>query len=257
MVSLGQELKRERELRGISLQEIADSTRISLRFLQAIEDDQLHLIPGTFFVRAILRSYARTIGLDEQQVLNRYQQIESYAMASPEPSVEKKPDSRPRGISRRIIWMAGVVLIILVGVLLLFFLWPSQEKPPSAAPPSSELSVTPLPSPAEVQANETSPEVQPSLALELSFVDETWLQVFADGVRVFEGIKKEGDSLHFSGSREFVLDLGNAGGLTFSINGKKGKPFGPPGAVRKGIQISLDNYSQFLVGEEGNRIPRP
>jgi len=256
MISLGQELKRERELRGISLQEIADSTRINLRFLQAIEDDRLHLIPGRFFVRAILRSYARTIGLDENQVLNRYQQLESYAVTSQEPSAEKKPESEPRRLGRRKIWLAGGLFVILIALLLFVFLRPSEKKPASAPASSSTLSANPFSAAVEVQVEEPSPEVQPFLDLELSFIDETWLQVFADGVRVFEGIKREGDSLRFSRSQEFVLDLGNAGGLTFSINGKRAKPLGPPGAVRKGIKISLDNYRQFLVGEEENRIPQ-
>jgi len=72
MASLGQELKRERELRGISLKEIADSTKISLRFLRALEDDQLDMLPGKFFTKSIIRSYASYLGLEEETVLNKY-----------------------------------------------------------------------------------------------------------------------------------------------------------------------------------------
>jgi transcriptional regulator with XRE-family HTH domain len=94
MASLGQELRRERELRGISLREIADSTRISLRFLQAIEDDQFGRIPGEFFVRAILRSYAKGVGLDEHQVLNRYQEMQSFEEQQQERENKKETAAR-------------------------------------------------------------------------------------------------------------------------------------------------------------------
>jgi transcriptional regulator with XRE-family HTH domain len=96
MASLGQDLKRERELRGISLQEIADSTRISLRFLQAVEEDRLDIIPGPFFVRAILRSYARNVGLDENQVLNRYQEKVMFEEQLEYQEARKRPSLPPR-----------------------------------------------------------------------------------------------------------------------------------------------------------------
>lgn len=250
MASLGQELKRERELRGISLKEIADSTRISLKFLQAIEEDDLAIIPGSFFIRAILRSYARAVGLDEHQVLNRYQELQSYAEESQEVAPEKGSGRRSVLTRRSIIRLAAAVLLILIGFLLFFLLRPTGKNPGS---PVTPLVATPPPSPAPLldhRENEPAQEVQPSLTLELSFVDETWLQVFSDGVLVFEGIKKQGESLSFSALREFGLNLGNAGGLTYLLNGKKGRPFGPPGAVRKEVRITLENYEQFLSGEK-------
>ena len=72
MASLGQELKRERELRGISLQEIANTTKISMRFLQALEEDKLDILPGEFFIKSIISAYANTLGLEKDSVLNKY-----------------------------------------------------------------------------------------------------------------------------------------------------------------------------------------
>ena len=72
MASIGQELKRERELRGIPLQEIADSTKINIRFLRALEEDQFDILPEKFFTRGIIRTYAKYLGLDEESVLNIY-----------------------------------------------------------------------------------------------------------------------------------------------------------------------------------------
>ena len=72
MASLGQELRRERELRGISLNEISDSTKIGIRYLRALENDNLEILPGRFFTKGIIRAYAKYLGLDEESVLNKY-----------------------------------------------------------------------------------------------------------------------------------------------------------------------------------------
>jgi len=65
----GEHLRREREMRGVSLAEISASTRISIRFLQAIENEDLSKLPGGIFTRSFVRTYARYLGLDEERVL--------------------------------------------------------------------------------------------------------------------------------------------------------------------------------------------
>ena len=72
MASLGESLREEREARNISLEEIASATKIVSRYLEALETDRLDLMPGGFFIRAIIRSYARAVGLDPDKVLERY-----------------------------------------------------------------------------------------------------------------------------------------------------------------------------------------
>jgi cytoskeleton protein RodZ len=72
MASLGQELREAREARHISLEEIASSTKIVRRYLEALENDHLELMPGGFFIKGIIRSYARAIGLDGEEILAKY-----------------------------------------------------------------------------------------------------------------------------------------------------------------------------------------
>ncbi len=72
MASLGQALREQREERNISLEEIASSTKIVLRYLEALENDRLDVMPGGFFIKGIIRSYAQAIGLDPEEVLGRY-----------------------------------------------------------------------------------------------------------------------------------------------------------------------------------------
>lgn len=252
MASLGQSLKTERELRGITLREIADSTRISLRFLQALEEDKLDILPGKFFVRAILRSYAKAIGLDENQILNKYQemvQLDEYEFDK----TSRQPYSSPRLLTRRnlLILFTGL-LIIAAGLVAFFALFPSAEKKPEVKEKTQEKAQVSLPIQQEMPSAETEPlrEQVKGLNAAISFLEETWIQVFADGSLVWEGIKKEGEKLEASGATELRLNVGNAGGLTFTINGKAAKPLGPRGTVRKDISITLDNQKEFLLEEE-------
>lgn len=72
MTSLGQELREEREARHISIEEIASATKIGTRYLEALESDRLDMMSGEFFIKGIIRAYARAIGLDSEVVLAKY-----------------------------------------------------------------------------------------------------------------------------------------------------------------------------------------
>src|SRR3954454_10846477 len=74
MASFGAQLKREREQRKISLDDISVSTKIGTRFLRAIEDDQFEQLPGGIFNKGFVRAYARHLGLDEEQTIADYMQ---------------------------------------------------------------------------------------------------------------------------------------------------------------------------------------
>jgi cytoskeleton protein RodZ len=72
MASLGQSLREAREERNISIEEIASATKISQRYLEALENDRLDVMPGEFFIKGIIRTYSRAIGLDGEEILSRY-----------------------------------------------------------------------------------------------------------------------------------------------------------------------------------------
>jgi len=81
--SFGGDLRRERELREVSLQEISEATKISMKFLQAIEENQFDLLPGGVFNVGFIRAYAKYIGVDDDEMVNNYlfhmQQLQSKA----------------------------------------------------------------------------------------------------------------------------------------------------------------------------------
>src|SRR3954453_15120701 len=72
LASFGEELRREREIRGISVKEIADATKISKRFLEAIERNDHRTLPAPVFTRGFVREYARYLGLNAEDMVNRY-----------------------------------------------------------------------------------------------------------------------------------------------------------------------------------------
>src|SRR3954463_5036198 len=72
LASFGEELRREREIRGISLKEIADATKISKRFLDAIERNDHKTLPAPVFTRGFVREYARYLGLNAEEIVGRY-----------------------------------------------------------------------------------------------------------------------------------------------------------------------------------------
>ena len=277
MASFGQYLKRERENRGISLRDISDSTRITIRYLEALEGDRLELIPRQFFVRAIIRSYAKAVGLDENQVLGKFdnklefgEQLEYRASAAAEVAA---PRAGFPGWARALI--AALLIIAAAVVIYLFILSPRKPseapargqpavKPPAAAAtesrpaaaaveaaveaaPAPDTTLTPAPASPQPLAHPV--EQFTGLALEATFSAETWLRVTADGAQVFEDNKQPGDTLAVKVERLIVLSTGNAGGMDFSLNGRPARPLGKSGVVMTDIRLTPDNFKTFLAPE--------
>lgn len=127
MDSLGSYLRRERELRQLSLEEIAQTTRIPMRMLQRIEDDDLDALPGEVFARGFLKSYARSVGLDSELVLARYGERSTDDESAPAPITAITPPERGRRFG---IAIALVILLILFTLALSIVLRPRQRDTP-------------------------------------------------------------------------------------------------------------------------------
>jgi cytoskeletal protein RodZ len=72
MAGFGEALRRERELREISLRDIADATKINMRYLEALEHNRFEILPGGVFNKGFIRAYARFIGADGEALVDRY-----------------------------------------------------------------------------------------------------------------------------------------------------------------------------------------
>ena len=74
----GKYLRSEREMRGIPLEEIAESTKIQKRFLEALETNYYEVLPGEIFVRGFVHSYAKAIGADIEEILGKFDETVGY-----------------------------------------------------------------------------------------------------------------------------------------------------------------------------------
>jgi cytoskeletal protein RodZ len=107
----GEHLKREREMRGVSLEEIAAATRISTRFLEALENERWSELPGGVFNRGFIRSVARFLGLDEDALVAEYA-LETKNQPPPRIMALETPSAMPRNWQSVI--AAGVIFIVIV-----------------------------------------------------------------------------------------------------------------------------------------------
>lgn len=123
---IGKTLHRERELRNISLEEVAQSTRIPIRTLQHIECDAWVELPGEVFAKGFLRSYAQFLGMDARPLLARYE-AQQEANATPVAMPTMAPQERGRRFG---IAIALVVLLILFTLALSIVLRPRRRDVP-------------------------------------------------------------------------------------------------------------------------------
>lgn len=271
MGSLSEKLRRERELRGISLKQISEDTKIGVRFLEALEEDRLELIPGEFYRRSYLRAYARYLGLDEDRALNAYSYSRNDGRAEDE-DVEEREEAWPFGR----LAVGLLVVTVAAGFLLLRSRTSGTEDlPPSSAAPSVTSAEARVDTPPSVEAPppvDVSPSVEvpasdlapstpstpsldvsdPSAPLRLVVAvnEPCWLEIEADGVVVATGLKEEGFRQSLAAQNEVRLWLGNAGGVALWVNERRAKPLGADGQVRKGVTITPANFGDFVVGEE-------
>jgi cytoskeletal protein RodZ len=125
MVTLGEELKREREYREISLREISEATKINIRMLEAIENDNYSILPGGIFNRNFIRAYAEFIGLDPEIAVRKYLVQAAQQPASETPAalaISLMAPGKPTilGISKGLFFL---LMAVLLAALVISGLW--------------------------------------------------------------------------------------------------------------------------------------
>ena len=128
---IGEYLKRERELRGISLDEVTQGTKISKRLLEYMETDQWEKLPAEIFIKGFLKSYAEFIGLSPDDILLRYQE---------EKALEEGQTAESNMHERRgdIIKFLLIAALIVVAALVSFFTIKELKSPPNHTVSSTE-----------------------------------------------------------------------------------------------------------------------
>jgi cytoskeleton protein RodZ len=268
--TFGDHLKREREMRGVTLDEISAATRIATRFLKAIENEQWDQLPGGVFNRGFVRAVAHYLGLDEENI------VAEYALAvGDRPSVPVWTGSPP-AVAPQQPWLAWI-LAAAIAIAVIAGSWfgvrrivawraarraahgtaagassvASPETQPniaSAAPgdnssPSS-LSSTPTSptgtSNSSGSAAATPPSASPDasastaeLQLKVETGRKTRVRVETDAHRAFDGNIEPGQAHTFTAQDRFQVSAKDAGALLLELNGKMLDPIGPPGHAGK------------------------
>lgn len=129
-ISLGRELRRAREVRGISIEQIAQETKINERYLLALEADRLDLLPGQLYARNFVRAVARTIGADEEELLDYF----SYQVRLTQDFEATREDQRTAHAARRglVVALVTVAAVILIAILTMLV----KDKAPEADAPA-------------------------------------------------------------------------------------------------------------------------
>jgi hypothetical protein len=248
MASFGENLRRERELRGVSLREIADATKISVRFLRALEEDRLDVLPGGLFPKAFVRQYARHLGLDTERYVAEFLYVggERPALSSP------APPPAPQPVSRGLVFFGVVVA---VGVLLSLKLGgaPEGAAPPVVAQPQAPLASAPEPSDRVEPPLATAVSTPDGLVLTLKAQQDCWVEARADGQVVLNRVLAGGETATLEAHGQIVLSVGNAGGLAFRVNDRPGVPLGKSGEVKRNIVITRDNIPS-LVQQDASSV---
>jgi cytoskeleton protein RodZ len=275
--SFGDNLKREREMRGVSLDEISAATRIATRFLQAIENEQWDQLPGGVFNRGFIRAVARYLGLDEENTIAEYA-----AAVGDRPTVPVWTGSPPAVVPEQpwAAWIitAGVILLLLTGGwfgVRRAIAWraarnaariaaesaaaqPEQPATPPAIPaatdstanPPTESTANPAGADSQTAAAPTpvpAPPVITSLELKVETGKVTHVTIEADGQRVFGGNIREGDEHSFTAKDKFEVEAKDAGALLLELNGKILAPVGPPGHSGK-VTLTRDSLKETAGG---------
>jgi cytoskeletal protein RodZ len=110
----GEHLKREREMRGVSLEEISAATRIAPRFLVALENEQWDQLPGGVFNRGFIRAVARFLGLDEDSLVSEYA-LETKGRS--DPGVVADPPIEPNSRYLEMILVIVLAALLIAGVV--------------------------------------------------------------------------------------------------------------------------------------------
>jgi cytoskeleton protein RodZ len=233
----GERLKRERELREVTLEEITSATRIGARFLEALENEDWAKLPGGVFNRGFVRSVARYLGLDEEGLLSEYDMAHGTRL----PPANGHPQGRipsPPG------WLPAVMLF---GVLALLagliaggvYTWKYfaarrsvKQSLASGTPALPQPAVQVLPSDAAASSSPPNSSGTPATApldLLVSATATTQVRIQADGTQVFDNDLRSGEHRHFTANQEFQVSAADSSAVLLELNGQTMPPLGVPG----------------------------
>ncbi|HWR71867.1 MAG TPA: RodZ domain-containing protein [Nitrospirota bacterium] len=254
MGTLGSYLSSAREAKGIDLHDAAQQTRISINYLRAMEQEDFNKLPGEVFLKGFLKSYARFLGLEEAEVMKRYQEMrpaKKVQAAVPDQQQETTENAAEQGDRKKLpleplLW--GAVIFIALAVLL-FAALPDRgrRETPAAAPGTTEKK--------QPDAGPAQPQQPEKLYLEIIALEDTWLLVRMDISPQKKAVLKKGESVIWSADERFLLSYGSAGAVKLLLNGNELTVKAPKNAVVRDLIITKAGISAQRVQTEPQAKP--
>lgn len=258
---LGAFLQRHREEQGLSIDEIAERTRIRRGYLEAIEGGQWDLLPPGVYTRGLLNTYAKTLGISQASIGRMYITERPSEARQREPQLISQPLVRETTLSFELL-LSGAVLLVAValfGWMVATQILPQVsgivepggsgadgsvaggvEQPTSAATGRAATGSTPTPLPrqtAQPLATNTprpSPTLSAGIVLDIEASEgDVWLRVQADDEEAYTGFLRSGETRRFEADERVVVRTGSAGHTRVTLNGREIESLGGPGAVEE------------------------
>jgi transcriptional regulator with XRE-family HTH domain len=232
--TLGGYLKNQRESRSVTLEEVAEATKIRKGILKAIEGDRHDLLPPRVFTQGFLKIYASYLELDESEVVRRYQEAQEKLQVDENGGKSERQKS-PKSLSS-LIRVLVLFTIVVLALAFCYFLLPQREKKISLSKDSPQESVS--------KSVESPPVIKPlmpetkdeQMVLRILSSETTWIEFQLDDDEPFDVLLKSGESFRVKAHEKFNLRIGNAGGVELFLNDKA---LGNPGKRGEVIDLTL------------------
>ena len=240
--SVGDTLRRARIARGLSFDDVESALRVRPQTLQALETDDFATLPPTVYTRALIRDYARLVGLDPADLLERSVPMRPQDRNPIRPAIS--PIDKPPLISwKAIAIVAGVLLCAGLFVYLYSQLTSFADSvdtaqaraQPLPTPVSRSIAalLTPLPTAVPGPTDIPEPTATPvtGLLVEARITERAWVQVWTDGRSVLAQTLPPGTTRSFNADQSVRMRVGNAGGVDITVNGVHQGRLGSTGQV--------------------------
>ena len=222
----GERLKRERELREVTQEEITSATRIGPRFLAALENEDWEKLPGGVFNRGFVRSIARYLGLDEEAFLAEYDLAHNAQASEEAQHQEERIPSPPK-------WVPFILVLGALALVVLLFIgglygWRYYRARKARLSAPTAVSVAPDATVANAGASTSSQGAPLDLAVSASA--PVHVRIESDGAVAFDNGMSAGETRHFPAADKFSVSVSDSAAVLLELNGQAMPPLGPPGS---------------------------
>ena len=256
-LSIGERLQKAREAKGVSLDEVANQTRIPIRHLQHIEREEWDALPAPTYSIGFVRSYANTVGLDGAELGRELRdRLGGTRTRAPAPEYYEPADPA-RVPPRSLALIAGLFAVLLV---VGYLIWRSTLDDPAEAPADNAVAAAPAgqqqPAPAQ-QPQQQSLAGQP---VTLVATEEVWLRIRdgAGGPSLFEGILAAGQRFEVPATaQQPVIRTGRPQVLRVVVGGRELGPLEPVERTVSDVSLRPEDLAQRLQGASATPAPLP